>query len=93
MSEEKKVYSIIGKVEIGTDEYRDLIEDCAAARKEADEQRNKWYQQYNKANQLERDLKAETEKLNKLCAFLNSSEEIKAKYKLFLVEQGVQNEV
>lgn len=31
--EEKKQYSIIGKVEIGTDEYRDLIESRMEAQK------------------------------------------------------------
>lgn len=31
--EEKKTYSIIGKVEIGTDEYRDLIERAMEAEK------------------------------------------------------------
>ena len=28
MNEERKEYSIVGQVTIGTDEYRDLIEEC-----------------------------------------------------------------
>ena len=35
---EKKTYSVIGTVEIGTDEYRDLIEGMARAEAEADAQ-------------------------------------------------------
>ena len=35
MNEEKK-YSIIGKVEIGTDEYRDLISGLSKAEADAD---------------------------------------------------------
>ena len=40
MNEEKK-YTIVGKVEIGTDEYRDLIEGLADARNHASEERSK----------------------------------------------------
>lgn len=40
MNEEKK-YTIVGKVEIGTDEYRDLIEGLAEARNNASEERSR----------------------------------------------------
>ena len=84
---ERKEYSIIGKVEIGTDEYRDLIE----AVKEAEERYNKYcsdyWQERNRANNLEDQLKALQGQFTLLNEFTNSSEELKAKYQLYKFEK------
>ena len=86
MNEEKK-YSIIGKVEIGTDEYRDLISGLAKAEADADSYRRKYLLEQNKTSDLEKKLEAMTEKADKMSKFINSSEELKAKYALFLVSK------
>lgn len=79
MNEEKK-YSIIGKVEIGTDEYRDLISGLTKAESDADLNRIRYWSEQNKSSNLEKMLEAMLE-------FINSSEELKAKYALFLVSK------
>lgn len=86
MNEEKK-YSIIGKVEIGTDEYRDLIAGMAKAESEADSYRCRYWSEQSKTSDLENKLEAMTEKANAMSEFINSSEELKAKYALFLVSK------
>lgn len=59
--DEKKVYSVIGTVTIGTDEYRDLLTEKFEAIKEKDEYNSKWYNEYTE----NRRLKAEAEKMKK----------------------------
>ena len=86
MNEEKK-YSIIGKVEIGTDEYRDLIAGMVKAEADADSYRSRYWSEQNKASNLEKNLEAMTEKADTMSEFINSSEELKAKYALFLVSK------
>ena len=86
MNEEKK-YSIIGKVEIGTDEYRDLIAGLSKAESDADSYRSRYWSEQNKTSDLEKKLEAMTEKANTMSEFINSSEELKAKYALFLVSK------
>ena len=86
MNEEKK-YSIIGKVEIGTDEYRDLIAGMTKAEADADSYRNKYWSEQTKASNLENKLEAMTEKADTMLEFINSSEELKAKCALFLVSK------
>ena len=86
MNEEKK-YSIIGKVEIGTDEYRDLISGLAKAEADAGSYRSQYWSEQTKASNLEKKLEAMTEKADTMLEFINSSEELKAKYALFLVSK------
>lgn len=88
--ESKKAYSVIGQVTIGTDEYRDLIEAVQEAKADADKHRSNWYEQYNKANKLEADIKKISAVSDSYADFINSSEEIKAKYKLYLAEKQMQ---
>ena len=89
MNEEKK-YSIIGKVEIGTDEYRDLIERAMEAEKKADRCRVDYWGEQSKNSELQKKLDIVTAKLNPMEEFINSSEEIKAKYALFLVNKDTE---
>ena len=86
MNEEKK-YSIIGTVEIGTDEYRDLISGLTKAEADADSYRGRYWSEQSKVSDLEKKLEAMTEKANAMSEFINSSEELKAKYALFLVSK------
>lgn len=91
MDNEKKTYSIVGKVEIGTDEYRDLIETVAELKAEKDKHFSKYWDEHIRANNLENDIKSAKEKLADLQGFFDSSEEVKAKYRLYLVEKRTSN--
>lgn len=54
--EEKKEYTIVGKVEIGTDEYRDLIEKCIKVEKESSENRSLYWKEQTRANDFKKEL-------------------------------------
>lgn len=69
--EDRKEYSIIGKVEIGTDEYRDLIERAVCEAKRADEYRTKYWNEEAECKKRDaqiEELKAEIKKLKDLLA-------------------------
>ena len=85
--DEKKTYSVVGTVTIGTDEYRDLIENLKDALADAEKRRSEWWAQYNKANELEKELKDVLEKLKELEAFVRSDEAVSTKFKLWRLEQ------
>lgn len=53
---EKKKYSVIGRVEIGTDEYRDLIEAVADAERRADRSNSDYWAEYRKAEALQKEV-------------------------------------
>lgn len=90
--DEKKNYSIVGKVEIGTDEYRDLIETVAKLKAGKDDQFSKYWDEHIRADKLNTELKDAKKKLAALQGFVDSSEEIKAKYRLYLVERQTSEE-
>lgn len=92
MEEKKKTYTIIGKVEIGTDEYRDLIEQLAESKKEADKWNNKYYEAYWKLEKVEKELESTSTRLSSLNEFINSSDDMRTKYKLFLAEQQLKEQ-
>lgn len=87
MSEEKKTYAIIGQVTIGTDEYRDLIEAVKESEAKAAKERHEWCEEYTKRQDLERQLTALKTEFEKYGGFINSSEEVKTRYKLYLAER------
>ena len=89
MNEEKK-YSIIGKVEIGTDEYRDLIEAVKEAEKNYSEANSRYWKERECADNSEKARDTYKAERDSYYAFINSSEEIKTKYKLFLAEEKVK---
>lgn len=71
--DEKKVYSIIGKVEIGTDEYRDLIEAVHSVDKEKSYWYNRWSEENNKVTKLGEENKKLREELEKYKAYIKKS--------------------
>ena len=85
--DEKKTYSVVGSVTIGTDEYRDLIENLKDAQADVEKRRSEWWEQYNKANEREKELKEVLEKLKELEAFVKSDEAVSTKFKLWRIEQ------
>lgn len=83
--DDRKEYSIVGTVTIGTDEYRDLIEAVKDAKAEAESERRRWCEQYTKADKLEKELKELKTKLEKYEAFIKQ-DTVKDKFALFLVQ-------
>lgn len=73
--DEKKEYSIIGKVEIGTDEYRDLIEDKLSAQKEASEYRSNYWREQNKTKELQEKVDELQAKYDKAAEFIKQDSE------------------
>lgn len=63
--EEKKEYSVIGTVTIGTDEYRDLIEQKLSADKTMEYYRNKYWEEERKVKELSKQVEVLNEKINK----------------------------
>lgn len=74
MDENKKEYSVIGTVTIGTDEYRDLLEDKFRAEKEKSEWHDKWYKEYCGKGDLEKENKKLKEDLDKLKEFIKKNQ-------------------
>lgn len=92
MAEEKKVYSVIGKVEIGTDEYRDLIEGLAEANRKADKYNCDYWEQYKKANEAEKRLKEISAKYEELMDFIKSDEAVRTKLQLYRLTKNNNDE-
>lgn len=86
MDEEKK-YSIIGEVKIGTDEYRDLIEGLAKVKADLDKRNDAYWDMRSKLNKAEEQVKSLQNEFAQLNNFVNSSEELKAKYKAWRLER------
>lgn len=83
--EDKKEYSMVGKVEIGTDEYRDLIESLAEAKADysnASRKNNEYYLEVDKLKKQVEELKVYREFVNEKC--LDS-------YKLWKIEKEERN--
>lgn len=89
---DEKKYLIVGKVEIGTDEYRDLIETNAELKAEKDRQFSRYWEEHARADKLDTELKDAKKTLAALQGFVDSCEEIKAKYRLYLVERQTREE-
>ena len=85
MSDEKK-YQVVGKVEIGTDEYRDLIEEKSHWRNESDEYRRKWYDESKKVEELEKKVAAQEKAIARHKKFISLSEERTAAWNLYLAQ-------
>ena len=66
MDENRKEYSVIGTVTIGTDEYRDLLTEKFEAVKAKEEEHDRWYEQYRETQNY----KSECEELKKQVAAL-----------------------
>lgn len=80
--DEKKQYSVIGKVEIGTDEYRDLIESRMEQEKRAENyMRESW-----KKDEEIKNLKKQVETLS---ARINKYEQFIKKNTVNISEEGV----
>ena len=71
--EEKKEYSIIGTVTIGTDEYRDLLQEKFDAQKLESDWHTKWYNEYCDKRKFEDECKKLKEELDKCKAYIKKT--------------------
>lgn len=83
-----KKYSVIGKVEIGTDEYRDLIEGLAKAEHDYSEANSKRWEESRRADAAEKELKEIRSRYNLMCEFFKQDDGASAKLKLFRIERA-----
>ena len=73
MEENKKEYSVVGTVTIGTDEYRDLLQDRFDAIQEKKEYHDKWYHEYCEKNRLTTECQKLKEELDRLKKFISKN--------------------
>lgn len=91
-NDEERKYSIIGKVEIGTDEYRDLIEGLSKAKSNESEERSKRWTAENKVSERDKLIKTLTQERDSYLDFINSTELRREEYKTFRLEQMLKKE-
>lgn len=71
--EETKQYSIIGKVEIGTDEYRDLIESRMEQEKRAENYMREGWKKDEEINKLKKQVETLFARINKYKQFIKKN--------------------
>ena len=77
-----------GAVSISTEEYRDLITEMTENKQNADQSRSQKWAAEKERDEARKDLESIKSKCTKLQDFVNSSDEMKLKYKLYLVENA-----
>ena len=90
--DEKKTYSVIGNVTIGTDEYRDLIERALEAEKEVSDFRSRYWNKESEAKEMSKKNKELEEKLATYREFIALSEDNTAAFKMFTFTKKQQEE-
>ena len=88
--DEKKNYSYIGKVEIGTDEYRDLIENLARATAEADAQRSRRWDLERQLSTAKDTIQELNANINDLLEFIRSDDAVSAKLAAYRFQKQMQ---
>lgn len=71
--EEKKTYSVVGQVTIGTDEYRDLIESRMEIEKSRDYHMREGWKKDEEINNLTKQVEALTAKMKKCEQFIKKN--------------------
>lgn len=92
MDDEKKGYSFIGKVEIGTDEYRDLISTTTRLSAELSKMRSDYWDVRSRGDKLEKELRRAQQEIASLRGFIESNEKLVAQYSLYLFEKKQKEE-
>ena len=73
MSEEKREYSVIGTVTIGTDEYRDLMEDKFKAEHEKDYYMREVWKKDDEIKNLRKQIESLSGEIDKLKKFIKKN--------------------
>ena len=88
--DEKKTYSVTGTVTIGTDEYRDLVEERVKFSEELSGKRSECWEKDSEIKRLKTEKDLMSKKLAEYNEFLNSSTEATALYKAFVAEKTLK---
>lgn len=89
--DEKKQYSVVGQVTIGTDEYRDLIEAKLEAEKDRDDYRGRYWHEQDVSKKANEKVEAQKKALDLYKEFIAGDAERLNAYKLFiLTKRGEQ---
>ena len=89
-NEEVKTYEQSGTVTISTEEYRDLIRRTFELKVAGQKEHDDWYAEYKKNQELEKKVTALQTSINFYNAFVNSTEQRKGDYTLYLREIKLQ---
>ena len=92
MGDEKKTYSIIGQVTIGTDEYRDLIESVAIAEKDKEYYRDKYWAEQTTTRKLSEEVDKLKEKLALVNLFFSENSTIKVDFDNFKIRKQLERD-
>ena len=92
MSDESKKYSIVGKVEIGTDEYRELIEGKLEAEKDASEYRSKYWAEQSKVSDLNKKVERLNKQLDAWAGFLADHSAVKDDWLRYLATKVTEDD-
>ena len=87
---EEKKYPVIGTVTISVEEYRDLITDVTAFKRDLDDYRSKYWCEQNKNKSLETSISAIKDDLQLARKFIDSKKEYRLAFKMFAA--GVEDE-
>lgn len=82
-----KEYETKGTVVIGTDEYRDLINENCRLRAAGQKEHDDWYREYSRANDLEKSVKRLESAIAEFNEWLDSDDSLRPKFKLWRVEK------
>lgn len=88
MSLKDRDYATVGTVTIGTDEYRDLIEENIANEKDASSYRSKFWAEETKVKELENQLSGALDKLTAFTKFMKEVDGVADKFKLWRLENS-----
>jgi hypothetical protein len=88
---EDKKYEFNGKVEISTEEYRDLMKAAIENEHQASDYRSKYWSEESKVKDLNEKLGNLEKAISHYRDFVNSNEDIKVEYKLYLKSKEIDN--
>lgn len=86
MSEERRQYNIVGKVKIGTDEYRDLIEEKNEAIKQSDVYLHRAWDVEKERDEAKKKTAALEKVIARYKGFISLTEERSTAYNLYVAE-------
>lgn len=86
---EEKKYEFTGQVTISTEEYRDLMQVAIKNEVESDDYRRKFWAGQEKVKYLDEKVAAQEKALSHYRDFVNSNDDIKVEYKMYLKNKEI----
>lgn len=89
--DEKKTYSVVGIVSIGTDEYRGIIEERASFKKDAEDYRSKFWKEESARKAAEEKVRGLEKQIEEYGVFFTKFPEAKALYGQYTAEKALDS--